>query len=102
MFPDGREIWTVAEILTTARQVYSDPDDLPWNSAKIYRAVVVLRQRCIDFPNLPPFEELPSSQGYRYPPASCRLIVREVINGTLPKKFQSLQGESETKSQTDS
>lgn len=93
MFPDGRELWTVTEILCAAQREYEAAEDLSWNTGKIWRAITVLRARRGEFPDFE-FREFTSSSGYRYPPDSCRLIVREVINGRLPKNFQPKRDEN--------
>lgn len=99
MFPDGRELWTVAEILSACSRAYDTPGDLTWNTGKIRNAINALRARREEFPDCE-FRELTATSGYRYPPESCRLIVREVINGRLPKNFQPKRDEKRDENST--
>ncbi|RYG53832.1 hypothetical protein EON80_32320 [bacterium] len=84
VFPDDSGTWTMTEMVRVAEDLYNASGDLSITRTKFYDAVERLSTRSTQFEDADKITVIPSKDGYRYPAASCRLILREVIKGRLP------------------
>ncbi|RYX84183.1 hypothetical protein EON83_10835 [bacterium] len=90
VFPDDSGSWTIAEMVRISESLYCSPhEDVKITRSKFYDAVDRLNERSTQFEQADKITVIPSRDGYRYPATSCRLILREVIRGQLPKSRQS-------------
>lgn len=94
LFPDNSGSWSVSEMMRVVEPLYCHPDDVKINRDGFYDAIDRLTRRKEEFPSADAIECIPARGGYRYPPRSCRLIVREMIRGRLPKDFRQKSHDS--------
>ncbi|HEY0075923.1 MAG TPA: hypothetical protein VGB77_17605 [Abditibacteriaceae bacterium] len=87
MFPDESGQWTVTEMVAATKLQYNADGDLRINVSQFRSAIRALRRRKSEFAKAETIEEIPCPDATRYPPASCRLILRTVIRGRLPKNL---------------